>query len=233
VKVAVTTPEAVVFVVDDDVSVREALESLVRSTGLDVYTFASAQDFLEYRRAEMPGCLVLDVQLPDLNGLDLQKRMAELNIEIPIVFISAHADIPTSVRAMKAGAVEFLTKPLDDEALSDAIQVAIQYDRAERHHRAEIRELDCRYRRLTPREREVMELVVSGLLNKQIAGDLRASEITIKVHRARVMGKMQADSLADLVRMSEKLSNGRASSNNRARSAHNVRHWRVQTRLQT
>jgi FixJ family two-component response regulator len=205
VKVAVTTPEAVVFVVDDDVSVREALESLVRSTGLDVYTFASAQDFLEYRRAEMPGCLVLDVQLPDLNGLDLQRRMAELNIEIPIVFISAHADIPTSVRAMKAGAVEFLTKPLDDEALSVAIQVAIQYDRVERHHRAEIRELDCRYRRLTPREREVMELVVSGLLNKQIAGDLRASEITIKVHRARVMGKMQADSLADLVRMSEKL----------------------------
>jgi FixJ family two-component response regulator len=131
--------------------------------------------------------------------------MAELNIEIPIVFISAHADIPTSVRAMKAGAVEFLTKPLDDEALSDAIQVAIQYDRVERQHRAEIGELDRRYRRLTPREREVMELVVSGLLNKQIAGDLRASEITIKVHRARVMGKMQADSLADLVRMSEKL----------------------------
>jgi FixJ family two-component response regulator len=201
----VETPEAVVFVVDDDLSVREALEGLVRSTGLDVYTFASARDFLECRRAERPGCLVLDVQLPDLNGLDLQKRMAELKIEIPIVFISAHGDIPSSVQAMKAGAFEFFTKPLDDEALSDAIQVAIQYDHVERQHRAEIRELECRYRRLTPREREVMELVVSGFLNKQIAGDLRASEITIKVHRARVIEKMQAGSLADLVRMSEKL----------------------------
>jgi FixJ family two-component response regulator len=199
------TPEAVVFVVDDDASIREALESLVRSTGLDVYTFASAQDFLGCRRAEMPGCLILDVQLPDLNGLDLQKRLAEMKVEVPIVFLSGHGDIPTSVRAMKAGAVEFLTKPFNDEALSDAIQEAIKYDRADRQHRAEIGELEGRYRRLTPREREVMELVVSGLLNKQIAGELRTSDITIKVHRARVMKKMQAGSLADLVKMSEKL----------------------------
>jgi len=199
------TPEAVVFVVDDDASIREALESLVRSTGLDVYTFASAEDFLGCRRAEMPGCLVLDVQLPDLNGLDLQKRMADVNIEIPIVFLSGHSDIPTSVRAMKAGAIDFFTKPFNHQALCDAIQVAIEHDRTERQHRAEIGELERRYRRLTPREREVMELVVSGLLNKQIAGELCTTDFTIKIHRAHVMKKMQAGSLAELVKMSQKL----------------------------
>jgi FixJ family two-component response regulator len=200
-----TAAEAVVFVVDDDVGTRESLKNLIRSVGLRAETFASAQDFLRSTRPDAPSCLVLDVRLPGLSGLDLQKRMAEVEVAIPIVFISGHGDIPMSVQAMKAGAVEFLTKPFREQELLDAIQQALERDRNAREQRAETAELRSRYRLLTPREREVMALVVTGLLNKQVAGELGTSEASVKVHRQHVMEKMRAGSLAALVRMADRV----------------------------
>jgi FixJ family two-component response regulator len=197
--------QATVFVIDDDEPVRESLESLIRSAGLRVIAFASAQEFLASPRDDVTSCLVLDLRLPGQSGLDLQKRLTELNIQIPIVFITGHGDIPTSVRAMKAGAVEFLTKPFGDQDLLDAIKQAIERDQTARQNQAGVAEILHRYETLTPREREVMELVVSGLLNKQIAAQLAVSEVTVKVHRGQVMQKMRAGSLAELVRMSERL----------------------------
>ena len=203
-------PEAIILVVDDDVSVREALEGLIRSAGLRVETFSSAQELLARPPVDAPGCLVLDVRLPGLSGLELQKRLAEIHLEIPIIFITGHGDVPTSVQAMKAGALEFLTKPLADRDLLEAIQQAVKRDRASRQRHAEVRELRGRYQSLTPREREIMERVVCGLLNKQIAAELGISEITVKTHRGQAMRKMCADSLADLVIMSETLGVRRA-----------------------
>jgi FixJ family two-component response regulator len=201
----VADTQAIVFVVDDDASVREALGRLIRSAGLRIEAFASAEAFLARPRADGPACLVLDVRLPDLSGLDLQKRMADANNEIPIVFITGHGDIPTTVRAMKAGAMEFLTKPLVEGDVLESIHQALARDRATRDHQADTAALRARYALLTPREAEVMAWVVSGLLNKQIAGELGISEETVKVHRGHVMRKMEADSLADLVRMSGRL----------------------------
>jgi FixJ family two-component response regulator len=194
-----------VFVIDDDESIREALKSLIRSVGLSVETFASAQDFLESSRPDVPSCLILDVRMPGLSGLDLQRDLAEAHIHVPIIFITGHGDIPMSVRAMKAGAVEFLTKPFRDQDLLDAIQQALERDRQVRSQQAGTAELRNRYHSLTPRETEVFALVVKGMLNKQIALQLGTSEITIKLHRRQVMEKMHADSLADLVRMAERI----------------------------
>jgi len=195
----------VIAIVDDDPSVREGLSSLIRSAGLKVETFTSAQEFLARPDTDAASCLVLDLQLPGLSGLDLQKRMAEVGLEIPIVFLTGHGNIPASVQAMKAGAVEFLTKPFDDEELLRAIQEAIDRDRHTRKQHADLRELRERYESLTAREQEVMQQVVSGRLNKQIAAELNITEFTVKIHRGRVMRKMHADSLADLVRMAENL----------------------------
>lgn len=200
-----TEPDAIVFVVDDDAQVRESLKGLIRSVGLRVEVFASAQEFLRGKRPEVPSCLVLDVRLPGLSGLDLQKRTTDAGMEIPIVFITGHGDIPMSVRAMKAGAVEFLTKPFREQDLLDAIQQALERDRRARDQRAALEEVRQRFESLTQRERAVMTHVVAGLLNKQIGAELGTSETTVKMHRHQVMEKMGAGSVPELVRMADRL----------------------------
>ena len=195
----------VVYVVDDEPAVRISLKRLLRSIGMEARTYASAQEFLHSERPDAPACLVLDVRLPGLSGLDLQQELAAANIDLPIIFVTGHGDIPMTVRAMKAGAVEFLTKPFREQDLLEAIQRGIERNRITRQQSAELRTLQWRYALLTPREREVFPRVTSGLLNKQIAAELGASEKTIKVHRGQVMQKMKAESLAHLIQMAEKL----------------------------
>ena len=205
-------PEAqsIVFVVDDDASLREAIKSLLRSVGLEVEVFGTAADFLKHKFPDVPACLVLDIRLPGVSGLDFQAELAKANIHIPIVFITGHGDIPMTVRAMKAGAVEFLTKPFRDQDLLDSVQIALDRDRARRAQDKAVHEVRVHFDALTPREQEVIAFVTAGLRNKQIAAELGVSEITVKVHRGSVMKKMGARSLADLVRMADALGIKRA-----------------------
>jgi RNA polymerase sigma factor (sigma-70 family) len=200
-----TEDEPVVFVIDDDASVREALEDLLRSIGLHVQSFASTQKFIESKRADAPGCIVLDVRLPGLSGLEFQRTLMKLGVRLPVIFISGHGDISMSVEAIKAGAIDFLTKPLREQQLLDAIHTGIERDRARRTEEKNAAQLQERFDSLTPREREVLTLVVTGRPNKQIAAQLKLSEMTVKIHRSQTMRKMKAKSLVDLVRMADTL----------------------------
>jgi RNA polymerase sigma factor (sigma-70 family) len=200
-----TEAAPIVFVVDDDPSVRRAIKRLIGSVGLQVELFGSAQEFLHSERPDGPNCLVLDIRLPGISGLEFQRELAEANIHLPIIFITGHGDVPMTVRAMKAGAIEFLTKPFRDQDLLDAVQVALERDRTRRQREGEIATLRERFESLSAREREVVAMVVSGMLNKQIAAEIGITENTVKVHRSRAMEKMQAQSLADLVKMVERL----------------------------
>jgi FixJ family two-component response regulator len=202
----VSEDKLVVFVIDDSPSVRDALDSLIRSVHLNVQSFGSIEEFLQFKRPDGPGCIVLDVRLPGLSGLDFQREMAKSNIDLPVIFITGHGDVPMSVRAIKAGAIEFLTKPFRDQELLDAIYVGIERDRSRRQASAVVAVLRDHFASLTVRERQVMLQVASGRPNKQIAAELKLSEVTVKVHRRHVMRKMKAKSLADLVRMADKLS---------------------------